>query len=812
MGDPAQVTVSWTVTNQGTGPGVVASWVDAVIASPDDNPADGTTIAVFPHQGLLAVGASYSQTQTFLLPPHFKGQYNLFVQTNATYTVFENGNTGNDIAQAPNLFDVTPIPYADLVVSSVTVPATGASGQPISVSWTVANQGIGVTNTSSWSDDVSLASDPAGTQVVLDLGSFDHIGALAPGGSYTHTVGAALPDGLQGTYYVVVRTGGPYEFIYTNNNTAVAGPVTVKLTPPPDLTPTELTAPTTAAAGDRVDVSWTVQNIGPGDANTPWTDSLQLTQVGGAGQVFKLGQFSYPQPLQAGKSYSRDELVTLPSDIQGVFQFSVSTAEGLFQNGATGNDTYVDPSLITLTLPPNPDLQVSAVTAPSTASAGGTVSLDFTVINQGTVSTTTPHWTDSVYLSFKNTLDSTAILLGSIPNQSALSPGASYQTETGDLLIPYRFSGAGYLIVQTDSGNADDETPNEGDNTFTSPIFVNAYPPADLVTGGVTAPDQVFDGTSITVSYTVTNMGLDPTDVGSWVDTIWLAHDPKRPGATKGDVLLATLPHTGVLGNDPSLLTPPTSYTQTATVTLPTHISGQFFITAWADTFDQVFKSTLSANVNPDDPNELNNDNWKARPITVLLTPPPDLVVTSVTPQATALGGDPFTVKWTVQNQGSSPTEDAILFDQVYLSDQPTLNAPGADQWLLGAIEHDGVASVGGSYDAPAPFHLSPEISGKYVIVDTNTGGDIPNGDADPTVYAPTWEGPYTNDNTATAPSLVTLLPPADLQVTSIVTQAPNYSGEKTTVQWTVENTGNTAWAGTRYWVDQVYFSPYPTL
>ena len=66
----------------------------------------------------------------------------------------------------------------------------------------------------------------------------------------------------------------------------------------------------------------------------------------------------------------------------------------------------------------------------------------------------------------------------------------------------------------------------------------------------------------------------------------------------------------------------------TTTVTLPKHISGQYFITPWADTFDQVLKSTLDVNVNPDDPNELNNDNWKARPITVLLTPPPDLVVT----------------------------------------------------------------------------------------------------------------------------------------------------------------------------------------
>ena len=121
-----------------------------------------------------------------------------------------------------------------------------------------------------------------------------------------------------------------------------------------------------------------------------------------------------------------------------------------------------------------------------------------------------------------------------------------------------------------------------------------------------------------------------------------------------------------------------------------------------------------------------------ATPITVLLTPPPDLVVTSVTPQATAVGGNAYTVNWTVQNQGTSATEDATLFDQVYLSDMPTLNAAGARQWYLGTIEHDGVVASGASYSAQQTFQLSPEVSGQYVIVETNTGGEV-----DGTYFAP---------------------------------------------------------------------------
>src|SRR5205823_15114507 len=45
-----------------------------------------------------------------------------------------------------------------------------------------------------------------------------------------------------------------------------------------------------------------------------------------------------------------------------------------------------------------------------------------------------------------------------------------------------------------------------------------------------------------------------------------------------------------------------------------------------------------------------------------------------------------------------------------------------------------------------------------------------------------------------------------------LVTPAQNFSGEQATVQWTVQNSGASVWAGTHYWVDQVYLSPDPTF
>ena len=82
------------------------------------------------------------------------------------------------------------------------------------------------------------------------------------------------PKGSTGTFYPVIITGGPFEFIYGNNNRAVGEAVDISLTPPPDLTPTTITTPDAVVEGDRIDISWTVENVGQGVALGSWQDYL----------------------------------------------------------------------------------------------------------------------------------------------------------------------------------------------------------------------------------------------------------------------------------------------------------------------------------------------------------------------------------------------------------------------------------------------------------------------------------------------------------------------------------------------------------
>ena len=74
------------------------------------------------------------------------------------------------------------------------------------------------------------------------------------------TAQVVLPEELSGTYYFVVTTAAgtnpPFEFIYGNgtDNITVSAPFTINLTPPPDLTVTTVSAPTTGEEGSMIQV------------------------------------------------------------------------------------------------------------------------------------------------------------------------------------------------------------------------------------------------------------------------------------------------------------------------------------------------------------------------------------------------------------------------------------------------------------------------------------------------------------------------------------------------------------------------------
>ena len=801
VADPARITVTWTVTNEGTGTGFTSEWTDAIVASQDSIAGNGDDIVLgqFRHVGALAPGGESTRSETFFLPPGFTGRYTLFVRADAATEVFENGSESNNAFVVASPLDIMPIPYADLALSGVTAAVTAESGGPLSVSWQVTNEGIGRTNVSQWSDRVLVTRDPAGTQLVVGE-IFDHLGVLGAGESYERDIDITLPDGITGTVYVTVTTLGPFEFIYTDNNRDVAGPVTVTLAPSADLRVSDIVAPASAAEGDEIEITWTVINDGTVAAIDRWTDSVILRRAGGAALPVILGAYAYDRGLDPGRSYTRTERLRLPARIEGAWQVEVTTdvTNQIYEHGAAANNnTLLDDAALALHLKARPDLQVGTITAPPTVSSGGTVQVSFTVFNRGSVATTTPRWQDNVYLSLDNKVGGDDILIGSIQNGSALEPGLGYSSQTASAIVPLRFRGDGFIIVQADASASVDEYPDpfEANNTISIPIHVEPVPLADLVTGEVVAPAQGIYGQEIEVRYRVTNKGSSPTDRAAWTDTIWLARDKTRPNpGGNGGILLGSVTHEGRLERAGS-------YEVATRVRIPNQIeSGLFYITPWADAYDLVFEDTLASNLNPDDPNEFDNNNYKARAIDIIGTPIPplpDLVVASITTSGPASADVPFTVTWAVENIGEGDAADWI--DTVWLSDQPDLNTPNAKIWTLGSFQRVRSLASMASYSTTQTFDLSPAATGQYVIIKTDTA------------FIPSVKETDENNNARTFGASVTT-PPADLRVTAITSQLQNFSGEKTRVSWTVVNDGGAVWGGTRLWSDTVFISPDPTF
>ncbi len=245
------------------------------------------------------------------------------------------------------------------------------------------------------------------------------------------------------------------------------------------------------------------------------------------------------------------------------------------------------------------------------------------------------------------------------------------------------------------------------------------------------------------------------------------------------------------------------------TVRIPQQIaSGTYYITAWADAYDAVLEDSLASNVNPDDPTTLDSSNFKARAIDIIGSPTalPDLQVTAAATDATtatpASGDRPLTVTWTVTNAGDATASGTggTWADSVYLHDLPDVHDPQAKVWFLGTFDRVGSLDPGASYTQTKTFALSPATKGLYVTVVV---------DANP--FASTVPESNESNNSLTVATAV-VDEPANLVVTSVGVPAHNFSGEKTTVTWTVRNDGGSVWSGTRLWADTVWVSPDPVF
>src|SRR6185437_3427941 len=580
----------------------------------------------------------------------------------------------------------------------------------------------------------------------------------------------------------------------------------ITLSPSPDLVVQSIVAPDTAQESGTMNLSWTVQNQGAAAADGPWVDQIDLVPASGTGATISLGTFTYNQELAPGTTYTRTQQVTIPRHIAGSYVVRVTTNsnKAAYEYGAAASNDVTQASTVTeIVATPRPILQTSNLTVPTQVTAGNAMSVSYTVTNNGPA-VAAGNWTDNVYLSLNGQFDASSVLVASVPNVSALATGQSYVAQSPSFNVPLRYSGTVYVIVQANANGAIDEWPNgvgSSNGVTIQPLQVTGAPFADLVTSNVVAPSQATYSSTINVSYTVTNKGSAATRAAdgstneSWTDTVWLTTSKGQPQPAAGDILLGSTTHTGVLN-------PGDGYNGNLQVTLPANVaSGQYYITVWTNPTGVIAQTELANNINPDAQTTFYSENFKATPIGVIGNVLPDLAVTKVTAPPTATSGGNYSFSYTVQNQGN--TSSGSWTDAVFLTDNPD-PTKATTRWLLGTYNESPTLGLNQSYTVSDNVQLAPSVTGKYLVVVTNTN-------AGSLYLTSIQESSHANDTLAVSSQVAAS--PADLQVTSVsVPNTEHDSGEPTTVTYTVTNTRAAVWSGTKSWTDSIYFSAEPTF
>ncbi len=396
-----------------------------------------------------------------------------------------------------------------------------------------------------------------------------------------------------------------------------------------------------------------------------------------------------------------------------------------------------------------PDLIVNSVTTPTSAFSGNDISVSWVVKNIGVGGTGSQNWYDLLYLSSDKLWDGSDIQVSGVINPGSLNSNQSYN-RSASVTLPNGLIGKYYIIVRSDAYGYLLES-NEGNNikSDSAGINVSLTPPPDLRVTSIIKPGTAFSGQTINVRYTVKNFGTGGTRTTNWYDYVYLNSD-SIPGGT----LMKNIYRNGALDPD-------SQYVVNTSFTLPLTISGGYYVNVKTDATNAVYEHASETN------NSRISDSMK-----VILTPPPDLIVKNIVFKDTVANSETVNVKYSLINQGGSPTTHSWL-DNFYISKFQTFstsNAISVGAFWRSNIQEDDTAVINQSIVIP------PDINGPYYLFIFTD------------VYNYQFEG-GNDTNNVTAAHAVRVESP-DLVIPSVVVPAADTSGREILVQWFVKNTG----------------------
>jgi subtilase family serine protease len=282
------------------------------------------------------------------------------------------------------------------------------------------------------------------------------------------------------------------------------------------------------------------------------------------------------------------------------------------------------------------DMIISALTTPTKAGAGQSITITETTKNQGEGAADPS--TTQIFLSQDTSVDASDILLGS-RSVPALTSGESDSSSTTVTIPEGTEAGNWFIIVKADATEVVVET-NEANNVYSRYIQIGP----DLRVISLTIPTIIIGpGQNISITETTKNQGegiAAPTQTQFYLSTDSRVEDT--------DILLGS--------RSVPILAAGASNTQSTTITIPADAAvGNWYILAMADGESVVTETSETNNI-------------YARYVQI----GPDLTVTSLSVPATVNPGQSISITETTKNQGGA--QAGISTTQFFLSTNSTVD------------------------------------------------------------------------------------------------------------------------------------------
>ena len=686
-------TVAWTIANTGDA-SASGSWRDQVWLSQDETIGSGDFLLVERVRSqALAPSAEYSDSAAVTLPD-YSGLARLIVRTDALNQVDEGSDAAANTV-ASSVFTVAAPARPDLAAAVLAAPSSAQAGDSVSITWRGTNVGTAPT-TGSWSDRVYLSNDAtlSADDVLLRTQPVS-AGALAPEASYQRTASVQIPVSYAAeTKFLIAAVdalNGLTEATESNNAGASAAFV-VAATSAPDLIAFGVTAPAEGTFGSSIALSWNVRNEGdlaaPGgfsDIAFLSTDALFSTNdipvaVVGSGSL----------PLAPGAEAPRATNVQLPLTtalLNGSYRLLIKTdGNASIEESDEGNNLVVSAPIV-LSRPALPDLTAAFVAVPSEISFGQSFSVTLRFTNTGEAALTA-----NSFFTIHAVGETQSILLAELLLADDVPVGASVEL-VRPIATP-QISGGPFTLQLCADSRGEIVESSESNNCANSSAITPRRP--DLAVIAITAPTSATAGETISISYTVQNIG--------------------NGGASgfRGD--LVALSDDATIGNDRTVAAPTVTQTiaagaevvRTVSFTIPSSVEGVQRVVVIVDSTNSVEESVEGAA----------NSLLRSIPLQVKPAPRPNLAVTSASVPASASEGERLTASFTVVNNGLG-VADGGWVDRVYAT---RTDGPGFSS--IGVATGPTTLLAGASYSRSVEF-VAPSSGVWRITIVADDGSNL---------------------------------------------------------------------------------------